>query len=450
MKKAINKAILFKTIAIAVLILLMLIPLAFVESTIDDRGQYKNEAVSKIKTSWGSDIMLAAPILNIPYTYNEVETSTVDDKIVQKTVTKTAYAKYAPAELNANIDIKSQVRYIGIFKMPVFTADVTISGYFDEDKDIKGRLDESFISLEVSDLKGISEPILTWGANVQKFEPSLFGTPLSLPSSKQEISRDYYRSYSPYVTLKALNSKIDFKNKTNKFELKFAIKGSGSIEFIPLGKNSVFHVSSDWADPSFFGAFLPEDKNITDNGFNASWDINYLASSVPQKINGADLSSASFGVSFLIPVDNYRNAERAAKYGILFIALTFIVCFVFEIATRRPIHPVQYVLVGFAMVIFYTLLISISEFIDFSLAYVISAAAVVSLITLYAKFGIIKDLSAKSTALVVLSLLFLYGYLYMLLQLQDMALFYGSIGLFVMLGVIMYMTRNIEWYIEEN
>jgi inner membrane protein len=425
--------------------LLMLIPLTFVESVISDRQQYKNEAISKITDSWGSSAVIAAPILNIPYSYNEVvKTYTSDNKELLTTVTKTRYAKYAPAELITDIDVSLQTRYIGIFKLPVFKADITMSGYFEKNKDIQGHLNEAFISVELNSLKGISEPVLTWDSKEQRLEPPSVGIPLSITTKNS----DYY--YSNTVALKMLNSNVDFKNNNEKFELKFSLKGSDSINFIPIAKNNLFRMHSDWTDPNFFGAFLPEERNITDKGFEALWDINYLASSVPQRLDNKDLSDAKFGVSFLIPVDNYRNAERAAKYGILFIALTFIVCFVFEIATRRPIHPVQYLLVGFAMVIFYTLLISISEFIDFSLAYVISAAAVVSLITLYAKFGIIKDLSAKSTALVVLSLLFLYGYLYMLLQLQDMALFYGSIGLFVMLGVIMYMTRNIEWYIEEN
>ncbi|MDR1615170.1 MAG: cell envelope integrity protein CreD [Campylobacteraceae bacterium] len=447
MRKTINKSILFKTITIAVLILLMLIPLVFVKDIISDRKQYKNEAVSKIKNAWSDNIMLAAPILNIPYTYDEIETSTIDNKITQKTVTKTAYAKYAPADLNADINISSQIRYIGIFETPVFTADITISGYFDN---ISGRFSESFISLEVSDLKGISEPVLTWEGKEQQFEPSLFGRPLSLYPSYYKTNDNFYRNYYAPKALKALNAKIDFKNKTNKFELKFSIKGSGNIEFVPLGKNSVFHINSNWANPSFYGAFLPEDKNITDKGFNASWNINYFASSVPQRIDGKELSDSKFGVSFLIPVDNYRNAERAIKYGVLFIALSFIVCFVFEIAARRPVHPIQYLLVGFAMVIFYTLLISISEFINFSLSYIIAAAAVISLITAYAKFGIVKDLSLKNIILIIVSLLFLYGYLYILLQLQDMSLLYGSIGLFAALGVIMYMTRNIEWYVEEN
>ncbi|MDR3345896.1 MAG: cell envelope integrity protein CreD, partial [Campylobacteraceae bacterium] len=197
------------------------------------------------------------------------------------------------------------------------------------------------------------------------------------------------------------------------------------------------------------GAFLPDTKDVTTEGFDASWDINYLASGISPRFDKSDLTSALFTTSFIIPVDNYRSAQRAVKYGILFIVLTFAVCFAFEVAQKKPIHPIQYLLVGFAMVIFYTLLVSISEFLSFTLAYFIAAAATITLISVYAKVGIVKDMSKKQVAIVAASLVFLYGFLFILLRLQDMALLYGSLGLFIALGVIMYMTRNIGWYEEQ-
>ncbi|MDR1008144.1 MAG: cell envelope integrity protein CreD [Campylobacteraceae bacterium] len=449
MKKTLNKAILFKAITIAVMILLMLIPLVFVEGIIKDRDRYKDEAVSKITNSWGKQVTLAAPILNIPYTYSEVTETFQDGKAIQKVATRTAYAKFAPQDLDVDVNVSSQIRYIGIFEVPVFSADITIKGYFEtinvpEDAYIK----DAFVSLEIGEVKGISEPVFIWNEVPQKFEPSARGEALRLTSIPK--SDKYYRYDYTYggMTLNSLNSNINFKNNGSKFELKFSVKGSESISFIPLAKKNRFHMSSDWAHPNFAGAFLPDEKNITDKGFEASWDINYLSSGVPSRFDNKDLSSAQFQTSFLIPVDNYRSAARAEKYGILFIALTFIICFVFELANRRPIHPIQYLLVGFAMVIFYTLLISISEFINFSWAYLLAAVAVISLITAYAKFGIDKSLSVKNIAIIALALSFLYGYLYILLQLQDMALLYGSIGLFIALSVIMFMTRNVGWYEE--
>lgn len=448
MKKTINKVILFKAIAIAVMILLMLVPLIFAGNIIDDRSRYKDKAVSKITDSWGDQVVLAVPILNIPYAYDEVTETFQDNKAIQKVTVKTAYAKFAPYNLDTDIKIHSQIRYIGIFEIPVFNADITIKGSFEAlNLPLRAYTKNAFISLETKNVKGISEPVFIWNEMPQKFEPSSEGKSLTLTPIQK--SDDYYR-YTYEQTLNALSSNVDFNNNGSKFELKFSIKGSESISFIPLAKKNRFHMSSDWAHPSFAGAFLPDEKNITDEGFEASWDINYLSSGIPSRFDTKDLSGAQFQTSFLIPVDNYRNAARAEKYGILFIALTFIICFVFELANRRPIHPIQYLLVGFAMVIFYTLLISISEFINFSWAYLLSAAAVISLITTYAKFGIDKSLSIKNIAVIALALSFLYGYLYILLQLQDMALLYGSIGLFAALAVIMFMTRNVSWYEEEE
>lgn len=174
-----------------------------------------------------------------------------------------------------------------------------------------------------------------------------------------------------------------------------------------------------------------------------------MASGIPPRLNGADVSSALFTTSLLVPVDNYRSAERATKYGSLFILLTFLACFVFEITRKKPIHPFQYLLVGLAMAVFYILLISISEFIPFGWAYLIAAAAVIAMITVYSKFGINKNLSAGQTSVVALALAALYGYLYILLQLQDMALIFGAIGLFIGLAIVMYATRNINWYEEQ-
>ncbi|MDR0762708.1 MAG: cell envelope integrity protein CreD [Campylobacteraceae bacterium] len=447
MRKTLNKAILFKTITIAIMILLMLIPLIFVANIINDRSRYKNEAVFKITDSWGKQVILAAPVLNIPYAYDEITETFQDNRAIQKLTAKTAYAKFAPHDLNVDVKINSQIRYIGIFEVPVFNADITMSGFFETiDMPKRAFAEDAFISLETKELKGISEPVFTWNETPYKFEPGFAGNSLSLAPLLK--SGDHYLSYGYNAALNSLNSKIDFKNEGSRFELKFSIKGSESISFVPLAKKNRFHMSSDWVHPSFAGAFLPDEKNITDKGFEALWDINYLSSGVPPRFDKKDLSKTQFQTSFLIPVDNYRNAKRAEKYGILFIALTFIACFVFELANRRPIHPIQYLLVGFAMVIFYTLLISISEFIDFSLAYLLSAVAVISLIAAYAKFGIDKSLSIKNIAIIALALSFLYGYLYILLQLQDMALLYGSIGLFIALAVIMFMTRNINWYEE--
>jgi inner membrane protein len=427
------------------MILLMLIPLFFVQNMIEDRNSYKEEATSKIEDSWAPNVVLAAPVLNIPYSYEEKIVS--DDKTVQ-TILKTDYTKHAPDNLNIDVKTITQIRYIGIFQVPVFTADVTIKGDFGKISDLlpRSKIEDAFVTLEMNSLKGISVPNFSWNEETGVFGPSNYGSTLYYQKHDSNYCYDDYCGTS----LNSLSSKVKVE-ENNTFELKFIIKGSSDISFYPIAKYNKIHISSDWQNPNFSGAFLPETKEIRDNGFDAFWNINYLASGIAPRLDKtANAYKSIFTTSFIIPVDNYKNATRAVKYGILFIVLTFAFCFAFEVANKKPIHPIQYLLVGFAMVIFYTLLVSISEFVNFSLAYLIASTATISLISTYAKIGIVKDMSKKEIATVVLSLVFLYGFLYILLQLQDMALLYGSLGLFAALAIIMYMTKNISWYEEDT
>ncbi|MDR3049819.1 MAG: cell envelope integrity protein CreD [Elusimicrobiota bacterium] len=454
MSKKFNVSIMLKAVVIGVLILIMLIPLIFVKGAITDRTQYRDEAVSKITESWGGNLVIAAPILNIPYIVNTTEK--VNN--AEKTVTKTFYAKLTPKDLNISVEMDAQTRYIGIFETPVYTAHISMKGSFDKAAGFSDSgLQDAFITIEINELKGISVPEFQWNGIKKDFAPAYLGAPISVDS----INNDYHnfigtrskfaaeRSNKVYV-LKALNSPVNLKNTGNgTFEISFDIKGSGTLSFVPLARNNQISIRSNWANPSFSGKFLPDEKTIAKNGFEAKWNINYLASGIPERIDTIKNGLVSFNTSLIIPIDNYRKAERASKYGILFIILTFVLCFIFEIAYKKSIHPVQYLLVGFAMAIFYILLVSISEFLPFTLAYSIAAIATIALITIYAKLAIAKDIKLKQMGIVALSLSFLYGYLFIILQLQDMALLYGSIGLFIALAVIMYMTRNIAWYEEQ-
>ncbi|MDR1195851.1 MAG: cell envelope integrity protein CreD, partial [Endomicrobium sp.] len=426
--------------------------------TIKGRLEYKRQATSKITDSWGGRIVMAAPVLNVPFSKKVTETDANGKTIVSY---KAEYAKFAPKELETSVNLVSQTRYIGIFEVPVFSAEMTMKGNFSKIEALSQResgvsysIKDAFLSLEINDLKGISVPDFMWNGKKYDFEPSVLGRNLSLSipyvheySPKMSYTRYYENDYNTF--LKSLSAPVNFDNQSGDFEIKFSIKGSESISFVPLAKNNSFRVYSKWTNPNFSGNFLPDNKEITKDGFSADWDINYMASGISQNLDSANLSSALFTTSLLIPVDNYRSAERATKYGILFIILTFMACFVSEITSKKPIHPFQYLLVGLAMAIFYILLVSISEFIPFGFAYLIASAAITSMITLYAKFGISKNLAVKQVVIIAASFAALYGYMYILLQLQDMALIFGSIGLFIGLSIVMYATRNITWYEEQ-
>lgn len=300
MAKKLNLSIIWKGLVIGVLILLMLIPLAFVKGTIKGRLEYKNEASSKITKSWGDQILIAAPILNIPYVvqYKEADSKTWSSK--------TSYAKFSPKNLDAVVNIESSTRYIGIFKVPVFKADITMKGNFDAPRKLPdAKENEAFISLEINDLKGISTPEFVWNGSKADFEPSLHGAPLkiNLPqvrSYSPKMSYTRYYDYEETKNMKLLSAKIILK-PGNSFELKFSVKGSNAISFVPVAKDNKFVISSGWNNPNFSGNFLPDIKEITKDGFSADWNINYMASGIPLRLDGADLSSALFTTTLLVP-----------------------------------------------------------------------------------------------------------------------------------------------------
>jgi inner membrane protein len=224
-----------------------------------------------------------------------------------------------------------------------------------------------------------------------------------------------------------------------------ALRGSGSLHFLPLGSYSNFNIQSSWPGPSFDGNTLPAERKISDSGFLATWKFN--AANLPftsvRWDEGINTKNLAFGVSLVQPADQYVKSMRSAKYAVLIIGLTFALFFIFELMQKKPVHPVQYVLVGIALVIFYTLLVSISEIILFDYAYTIAAVATIILIALYAKSHFN---TWRSAIIFTLLLAGLYGFIYVLISLEDTALLVGSIALFIVVAVIMYVTRKINWY----
>ncbi|MDO8897207.1 MAG: cell envelope integrity protein CreD, partial [Bacteroidales bacterium] len=229
------------------------------------------------------------------------------------------------------------------------------------------------------------------------------------------------------------------------FSFKLSLKGSQKLYFTPLGKVTDIDITSSWVNPSFNGAFLPDPRDVSEDGFSAQWNVLHLNRNYPQQWAGSSYSvkESSFGVDLLLPVDNYQKTYRTARYAILFIGFTFLVFFFIEVLKKVFIHPVQYILVGIALVVFFTLLLSISEYLRFNHAYIVSAIATLSLVAAYVK-AIIKNL--RLTGLIVGILFILYSFIYVILQLQDLALLIGSIGVFVILALVMYFSRKIDWY----
>jgi inner membrane protein len=221
--------------------------------------------------------------------------------------------------------------------------------------------------------------------------------------------------------------------------------GSTSINFVPLGKVSEVSVKSAWQNPSFVGAFLPDERNIATTGFSANWKVLHLNRPYPQAFKGATsgIDESSFGVNLFVPVDEYQKSMRSAKYAAMFITLTFLIFFFVQIINGIRIHPVQYIMVGLALCVFYTLLIAISEHLAFHWSYIIASISIILLITLYAKSIFNEN---RLTALLALILCILYLFIYAIIQMEDYALLMGSIGIFIVLALVMFLSRKINWY----
>ena len=331
---------------------------------------------------------------------------------------------------SVDVKITTEIRKKGIFKVPVYTADVKLQGDFKNDY---GNISDKELttSFSVEDSIGfIEEP---------KFKIN------NLP---EVVAQD-----TKYST------KLRNTGASIPFEISYKIRGINELFARLGGQLNNVKISGNWADPSFTGNFLPTKREITNDGFTSEWRVPKVATTNVSAVTPATVGkynyndidrNAKVGVSLLMPVDNYRMATRALKYAFLFITLTFLSYFIFELTAqdKKRIHPLQYLMLGGAMLIFYLLLVSISEFAPFAGAYVISAAMTIGLISAYTYFVITKRENLRFTTIITILLALLYAFLYILLLLQDLALLLGSMGLFVIIAVIMYATRNVDWYGE--
>jgi inner membrane protein len=420
-------SITFKGILIAILALILLIPTSMVESIIYDRESRRQTAISEISEKWGAPQTIVGPVLSVPYL-----SESKDEQ--GKIVSTQSFVHFLPDSLQVNGKITPEKRTRGIYEVIVYQSDMQLSGQFSAIKSRAADIisaktlqwNNAVLTIGIPDLRGIEEQIeLQWNN-----EKKLFNTGV--------LMTDFTTSgvHVP-VTLK--------DNETIHFATRIQLKGSDKLYFTPVGKVTNLKLASSWANPSFDGSFLPDTRNVTAEGFTADWKVLHLNRNFPQTwLNqSGDIAASGFGVNLLLPVDSYQKATRATKYAILFIALTFIAFFFNEMRGTGRVHPFQYVLIGLALVIFYTLLISMSEYLGFNSAYWIAAAMTVGLVTLYARSLFPSSVMSN---LIGGTLVLLYVFLFTLIQLQDYALLIGSLGLFAILAGLMYLSKKIEWY----
>jgi len=446
-------ATLFKMVAVAVLILLLLIPLNMVRSVLHERLGRRNEAVVNITTSWGGDQKLVGPVLIVPYRYaakswkeqplpgGKVEKVEVVDMV-------TANAYFLPTNLTVVGDIKPMQLRRGIYQAVVYTGKLEFAGEFARPDFARLRVkaeevlwDDALVAFAIPDLRGVKETLnLKWG---DKLHPLLPGGKLG--------------GFQSGVQSGVFANVGDLRGEGPiGFQLALSLNGSGGLSFAPLGAQSTVRLTSSWPDPSFFGTFLPTERKVTRDGFEATWQVSYYGRNFPQQwtsqtpepcLTPSGVESSLFGVNFLSGIDAYRNTERAIKYGVLFIVLIFAAFFLFELLAALRIHPFQYAIVGAGLCLFYLGLLSLSEFIPFGLAYLASAGATLLLICFHSA----KMLKSGARTFIVAGLLAgIYGFLYVALQLQDYALLLGSGGLFAVLGAVIWFTRNIDWYARDR
>ncbi|OVE77031.1 cell envelope integrity protein CreD [bacterium F11] len=429
LRQWIRTSVTIKFITAGFLILILLIPSAMIRSLIIEREARRNEAIGEISSTWGKSQTLGGPILSVPYRKTEVNQK-------GKLVSVTKYAHFLPTSLNINSTVDTEVRYRGIYEAILYNTKVNIAGEFPSpdfkewDIEAKDILWESaYFSIGIPDMRGIKKPIkLNWGKDLIALNPGL------------QKESQYLSGVSGRIPLKGSGNSAE----STSFSLSVDLNGSASLYFVPTGKVTTVSLTSSWKDPSFQGAFLPEKRNIHEKGFEAEWRVLHFNREYPQKWLDAvyDLSLSRFGIDFLIPVDHYRNTQRSTKYAVLFIFLTFVVFFFIEFLGKRRLHPMQYLLVGSAVVLFYLLLLSLSEHMPFVVAYIIAGVGTIGLIGGYTK-GVFAN--KKITMIVTSVMTLLYFFLYCLLQLQDYSLLIGTAGLFSTLAIIMYLTRKINW-----
>ncbi len=338
-----------------------------------------------------------------------------------------------PETLRYETVIEPEVRSRGIFKSVVYSSRIKVSGEFLRD-DLRSAAPQgsrtATFSIAITDTRGIEKQFdLLWNGNTYAFNP---GSGVAFLDSS---------GLHALVPVDVSSSKIPFS-----FELQ--LKGSEGMSVAPLGKETVIAMSSVWPSPKFVGAFLPSEREVTPGGFESEWRISSFGRSYPQTWqSGAvilqQIVDSSAGVDLHERVDAYDMTLRSVKYAILFIIVTFAAFFLFDVLAKVRIHPIQYFLIGSALSLFYLLLLSLAEQIGFLPAYLVGTTMTAFLVTIYSAF-ILKNKRRAISIFILLCIL--YGYLYFVLRLEDYALLFGSLLLFALLAVIMFTTRNIDWF----
>ena len=416
-------------LSVAVLALLLLIPAGLIQNLIREREYTQENAINEMTSVWGGEQMLVGPYLTVPF--DAPYTVTNSDGTEEISYARN-FLYVLPEFLNGAVDVQPETRKLGIYEAVVYRGEANMQGEFKLPDWTKAGVDPKYIhwdkvtlNVGISDLRGVE------GAFDFEWNEA------SLPLSSGLVTNDIYWS--------GVHSPVAIENQEElRFKFSTTLRGSRRFSVVPLGKQTTFSMVSPWAEPNFEGSFATTKYEPTAEGFSAHWEVSHLNRNYPQSWVGKKYTPANdfFGTEFIKTVDNYSKSTRVAKYAILIIALTFMVFYFSELIKGAKVNALQYVLVGLALVLFYTLLLSFSEHIGFNAAYLVAALMTVLMEFFYAR-SVLG--STKLAAYVAATLTLLYSFIFILIQLKDFALLAGSLGLFVILAGIMFISRRIQW-----
>jgi inner membrane protein len=423
--------IFIKSIVIFVLLLIFIIPQVIINGLISERENNQAQAFYDISNKWSGRQTITGPILVLPYLEYYRDTN--------KVVRSVKHHLYIlPDKVDLDGKIMTETRHRNIYEVVVYNSKVKINASF-------GKFNinaltipkenfvwkEASVVLGLSDMRGIKEKLeMRFDNKDHQFNPGI-------------VARDIFESGA--ISQLQLDSVDKFLASGHDVELDIDLKGSEQLFFVPVGKTTRVKLTSAWQTPAFNGQFLPDSNRVDANGFMASWKVLHLNRNYPQMFidDGYNISYSAFGVDLIMPIDGYQKTSRSVKYAMMIILLTFLVFFLVEITQQKKIHPFNYIIVGFALCLFYTLLLSFSEYMIFSLAYLIATVMTVSAITyfIYYLFRGTRVFAAIGGMLTLL-----YGFMFVIIQLESYALLIGSLGLFAVMFAIMNYTRKIDWY----
>lgn len=426
-----------KMIIVFVLSLLLLIPMEMIEDLIYERKRTSEDTIEKVTGQW----CLAQHIVGPTLTVDKPSYTTIKEgEETRRVKLDTKNVVVLPKKLNIKADINNQLRNKGLYQISLYTAPIEIDGCFELSEDIQKSISDDVDNLQksvtvefaLSDLKGISDVMMI----------KIAGKELELKPNGEGLLNGTSK----------LSAKLDLEDvndmKNIPFSMKLNVKGSQSLKFVPIGEQTTVALTSNATTPSFTGNFLPDESSVADSGFTCNWKISYLNRNYPQQISTETrdvidaVRNSAFGVDLLIPVQHYQQSLRCTKYAMLFIMLTFAVFFFVEHIQQKNIHPIQYLLVGLALTLFYSLLISLSEHIGFVPAYMVASVMTIAMLTIYTA----AVLRIKKTAFYIGGILtVLYVYIFVLIRMETYALVAGSVGLFFILAGIMYLSQKVDW-----